>query len=480
MPTPIPFGRYLLLRQLALGGMAELFLAKLPGVAGFEKTVVIKRILPHWSTNKEFITMLIDEAKIVVQLTHPNIVSVYELGKEVESYYIAMEYVEGVDLRRLTQACQKKGKKLPLALSLFIIQEVLRGLSYAHKKTDHQGKALRVVHRDISPQNILLSYEGMVKVADFGIARAADRSHETATGTLKGKFSYMSPEQASQQPLDARSDLFSVGILLFELVTGRKLFGQKTDIGTLDEVRKAEVLWPADIQIEESLKAILSKSLAKEATGRFQEAAEFVQELHAWARQHGEEGTSEKLGSFLKELFAHEIKNRHQEQGKLPLEGTPILKSGRTKIFVSKIFSSIVPNSKIFFSRKKLIGLGMVILLALLAILISSQFFKSPNEKPTLKIAEQSTIAQSPTPEEVALEGKISIQAIPWATAAIDDQPLTDTPLHKKGLAPGTHLVKLYYQPQNKTLLKEVVVPPGGSVRCLIDFSESEEKWKCH
>ena len=237
MTYPQRFGRYLLLDRVAVGGMAEIFLAKLEGLAGFEKLLAIKRILPHWSTNHDFITMLIDEAKIVVQLVHPNIVSVYELGKEEQSYYIAMEYVEGVDLRRLFEACQSPSPRLPLPLAVQIIVEVLRGLAYAHRREGSSGERLEIVHRDISPQNILLSYDGQVKITDFGIARAANRSTETATGTLKGKYAYMSPEQACQEPVDARSDLFSVGVLLYELFCGVRLFARATDLGTLEAVR---------------------------------------------------------------------------------------------------------------------------------------------------------------------------------------------------------------------------------------------------
>src|SRR4030095_2829840 len=206
---PTSFGRYLLLERLAVGGTAEIFKAKLIGGEGFEKTVAIKRILPHWSSNPNFIAMLIDEAKLMVRLNHERIVQVVELGKEGDSYYIAMEWVQGTDLRRLTDQAGNLVKPLTPEESTFLIAEVLRGLDAIHKQKDENKRNLAIVHRDISPQNILISNEGVVKIADFGIAHAASRSYETATGVLKGKFTYMSPEQARGAAIDARTDVFA-------------------------------------------------------------------------------------------------------------------------------------------------------------------------------------------------------------------------------------------------------------------------------
>ncbi|MBI1908583.1 MAG: serine/threonine protein kinase [Deltaproteobacteria bacterium] len=494
---PHPFGRYLLLERLATGGMAEIFLAKLPGVAGFEKMVAIKRILPHWSQNREFITMLIDEAKIVVQLTHPNIVPVYELGREEGSYYIAMEYVDGIDLKKLLQSCLETSKTVPVSITLFIITEILKGLAYAHKKTNNRGENLGIIHRDISPQNILISFDGLVKVADFGIARAARRSHETATGTLKGKFSYMSPEQANQQPLDPRSDLFSVGILFYELLVGKKLFGQKTDIATLDEVRKSEDLIPTDLSLKPSLKPVLEKSLRKDPKERFQEAGEFVQTLERWCRNEKEECSAEQLSIFLKEIFSQEIQLHKKKQERL--EGTPILKGvihprsfsrslrkrQGTEVFVAKQ-PSILPKSP--WSKRLAVGLGLLGL-ALLIITVGRVINpKKATPAPTKTPAVLTTPAVSMTPATsmapaitppLKMEGWLSIQAVPWASVSIDGQPQIETPLRKRSLSLGKHLVKAYYS-DDKFLTKEIAIAEGNHIRCVVNFSNLPGTFECH
>jgi len=310
MQLPARFGRYLLLEKIASGGMAEIFRATLLGVEGFEKTVVIKRILPNWSERSDFIAMLVDEAKLLVHLNHPNIVQVFELGKEAETYYIAMEYVEGIDLRHLIKKAKSSNRKIPRDLVLGILIESLKGLSYAHHRSLKDKGPLGIVHRDISPQNILISYEGQVKVGDFGIAKAFGKSHETQTGVLKGKYAYMSPEQALGQPLDARSDIFACGIMLYELLFMRRLFSAATDIETLDRVRKAEIPWPEDLPQDFSpeLKRIIEKSLALRPEDRFADAEEFEHALSS-CLPPGQRPSGKELASFVGQLFAPEIQD---------------------------------------------------------------------------------------------------------------------------------------------------------------------------
>ncbi|RMF59325.1 MAG: serine/threonine protein kinase, partial [Calditrichaeota bacterium] len=217
---PIPFGKYELLERLAVGGMAEVFRARVRAEGGFEKHLVIKRILPHLSSDSEFVVMLIDEAKIAVCLSHPNIVQVYDLGKIEGTYFIAMEFIEGGDLREILRRCAQRNITVPIDHAIYITTEVLKGLDYAHSKragTKESATPLQIIHRDISPPNILLSYAGEVKIVDFGIAKASTRMMETAAGVLKGKFEYMSPEQASGLAVDARTDLFSTALLLYEM-----------------------------------------------------------------------------------------------------------------------------------------------------------------------------------------------------------------------------------------------------------------------
>ncbi|MGB9599635.1 MAG: serine/threonine protein kinase, partial [Myxococcota bacterium] len=224
--------------------MAEVFKAKAYGVEGFEKLVAIKRILPNIAEDEEFITMFIDEAKIAVQLNHANIAQIFDLGKIEDTYFIALEYVYGKDLRAIFERLRKRGEIMPIPVACYIITQVCEGLDYAHRKKDSMGRDLNIVHRDVSPQNILVAYEGDVKVIDFGIAKAANKASKTQAGILKGKFGYMSPEQVRGLPLDRRSDIFSLGIIFYEILTGERLFVGESDFSTLEKVRNVEIMPP--------------------------------------------------------------------------------------------------------------------------------------------------------------------------------------------------------------------------------------------
>jgi serine/threonine protein kinase len=217
---PIPFGKYYLLERINVGGMAEVFKAKAFGVEGFERLLAVKRILPNIAEDEEFITMFIDEAKIAVQLQHANVAQIFDLGKVDDSYFIALEYVNGKDLRAIFDRGRQRGEVMSVPQACFVVMQVCEGLDYAHNKRDAQGHELHLVHRDISPQNVLIGFEGEIKLIDFGIAKAAGKASKTQAGILKGKFGYMSPEQVRGLPIDRRSDIFSVGIVLYELLTG--------------------------------------------------------------------------------------------------------------------------------------------------------------------------------------------------------------------------------------------------------------------
>ncbi|MBF0492899.1 MAG: serine/threonine protein kinase [Deltaproteobacteria bacterium] len=308
-------GRYQLTDKLALGGTAEIFKAKLLGVEGFEKTVVIKRILPHWSSNHNFISMLIDEAKIMVKLSHERIVQVYELGKEEDNYYIAMEYVHGVDLKRLRDWLTRNKTKLSLAEVVHITIEVLRGIDYIHRQKDEEGKNLQIVHRDISPQNILISIEGTLKITDFGIAHAASRSYETATGVLKGKFAYMSPEQAQGSLLDQRTDIFALGIIFYELLSGQRMLSGRSDLQVLEQVKNFNVdrfplQWPDDKELCHIIRRALESDLKK----RYATAQEFLKDLIEYRTRHGlfidSDSIAEKVFQAL-ESRSHENKKQN-------------------------------------------------------------------------------------------------------------------------------------------------------------------------
>ena len=234
---PQAFGRYYLVDTIAVGGMAEVFKAKSFSEGGFEKLLCIKRILKHLSGNDEFVEMFIDEAKISVELQHPNIVPIYDFGKIQTNYFIAMECVEGKDVKGILRKLAEKRKLLPPEYAVYIAHETCKGLDYAHKKTNLRGEPFGIIHRDISPSNILVAYNGEVKIADFGIAKARISAYNTKDGVLKGKFEYMSPEQASGEGLSFKSDIFCTGIILHEMLTGRRLFKTDSDVKTLEKIK---------------------------------------------------------------------------------------------------------------------------------------------------------------------------------------------------------------------------------------------------
>jgi serine/threonine protein kinase len=306
---PIPFGKYYLLERVNVGGMAEVFKAKAFGVEGFERLLAVKRILPNIAEDEEFITMFIDEAKIAVQLQHANIAQIFDLGKVDDSFFIALEFVHGKDLRAIFDLLRKTGDRMPTAQACFIIMQICEGLDYAHNKKDAQGRELNLVHRDVSPQNVLVGYEGELKLVDFGIAKAAGKASKTQAGILKGKFGYMSPEQVRGLPVDRRSDIFALGIVIYELLTGERLFAGESDFSTLEKVRNVEILPPSSFnkKISPELERIVLKALAKEVEDRYQNAIDLHDDLQAYLYSVGEFFSRKDLASWMKKTFGDEL-----------------------------------------------------------------------------------------------------------------------------------------------------------------------------
>ncbi len=311
---PISFGRYFLIDKIAVGGMAEVFKAKSFSHGGFEKLLVIKRILQHLSDNDEFIDMFIDEAKISVELQHPNIVQIYDFGRIQDNFFIAMECVEGKDVKDILRKLAERRKLLPTEYAVYIAHEICKGLDYAHKRTDMQGAPLGIIHRDVSPSNILVSYGGEVKVADFGIAKAQISAYNTKGGVLKGKFEYMSPEQASGQTLDHQSDIFATGIILHEMLTGRRLFKTDSDVKTLEKIKAGEVEPPSKLNpaVPKRLDDIVLRALAVDPTVRFEDARALQNALLEFMYPATPDLTRENLGHFLTELFSAEIRGERE------------------------------------------------------------------------------------------------------------------------------------------------------------------------
>ena len=301
--TPEHFGKYQLLEKIATGGMAEVYRARAFGMAGFEKILVIKKVLDHMAQDSDFVEMFIDEARIAVQLHHVNIVQVFDLGEVSGHYFMAMEYVHGLDLSRLLSRARNLGP-FPIPIALFVVGEMLKALQFAHHQKDDDGKPLQIVHCDVSPQNVLISYAGEVKILDFGIARAAFQA-DTKHRVVRGKYAYMSPEQVDGQTLDGRSDLFSLGIVLYEMLTGRRLFKSKNRDETLARVRRAEVPSPRSYrpEISEDLEGLLLKVLSRNRDDRFDDGYQMYDALLRLMVQEGHRATNNDLAAFLKEVI---------------------------------------------------------------------------------------------------------------------------------------------------------------------------------
>jgi eukaryotic-like serine/threonine-protein kinase len=301
---PVTFGRYQLVERIAIGGMAEIFKAKTFGAHGFEKTIAVKRILPQLAADPEFVDMFINEARLMMRLTHPKVVQVLDFGQANSQYYIAMEYVSGIDALALLRICARHRCRPTTGIAVHIAADVLDALDYAHGLCDEQRRPLGIVHRDISPSNIFVSELGEVKLGDFGIARAPNRQLQTETGALKGKYGYMSPEIVNGASMDHRSDLFSVGVVLAELLMVRRLFIAKTELEVLLQVRDARLdrLNKYGRHIQPELRRILDAALARDPALRYQDAASFRDALQNFLFEQKRMIRPTEVRSFLQRL----------------------------------------------------------------------------------------------------------------------------------------------------------------------------------
>ncbi len=311
-----PYGSYYLTKKIATGGMAELFRARRKvGLDGFEKILAIKRILPHLSNNREFVAMFADEAKIAAQLTHQNIVQIFDFGRLNETSFIAMEFVLGSNLRGIMEKTRQLNTQLSANDCVFIITKAAIGLDYAHRKQNLQNSPLHIIHRDISPQNILVSYEGEVKLTDFGIAKAALTTSVTKAGVLKGKVSYMSPEQARGEGLDSRSDIFSLGVVLHELLTYRKLFEGQSELQILERLKDPHIEPPShfDRDIPTELDRIVLKALALSPQDRYQSAEEMFTQCETFLASQDDFPSTNGFRNFLQIIFREDIEREKRE-----------------------------------------------------------------------------------------------------------------------------------------------------------------------
>lgn len=300
------FGKYLLLEKVAAGGMAEIYLAKSAAANGLNKFVAIKRILPQFTNNEDFVSMFKEEAKVCINLNHSNVVSIFDFGIEASQFFLVMDYVEGRNLRQIINELKKTNKSFSIDQALYLVKEAAAGLDHAHRCVDStNGKPLNITHRDMSPQNVMVSFEGEIKVIDFGIAKAETEAEDTKAGTLKGKFSYMSPEQAEGQPIDPRTDVFALGIVLWELLANDRLFTGSNEAAILRKVRDCQVppIRKINPTVPQELERIVMKALAKDKNVRYQTAANFHRDLNRFLNTQYPDFSPQDFSAFVKESF---------------------------------------------------------------------------------------------------------------------------------------------------------------------------------
>ena len=303
--TTVFAGRYTLLQKLAAGGMAEVFLARQAGIDGFEKLVVMKRILPHQSDNPDFVRMFLDEARIAADLSHPNVVNIFDAGQADGLYFITMEYLRGRDVASVFHEMGKRNELLPLPVALHCLIDAARGLHAAHTKTDLEGRALHIVHRDISPPNLFVTWDGITKVLDFGIAHAATRSTKTDVGVVKGKLAYLSPEQLEAQELDGRSDQFALGIVAWELLTGKRLFLKPSDAEALRAILEHRIPAPSSLlpSLPRAVEDVVMRMLEAERSARFPDCAAAADAFEAYLDDTKSSHSAHRVALALKALF---------------------------------------------------------------------------------------------------------------------------------------------------------------------------------
>jgi len=430
--TPEAFGKYYLVDRIAMGGMAEIFKAKTFGVGGFENLLVIKRILSHLSENDQFVQMFMDEAKVSALLQNANIVRIYDFGKIRSNYFIAMECVEGKDAKLILRKLSERRKLLPREFAVYIAMEAAKGLDYAHKRTTLQGAPLNIVHRDVSPSNLLVSYHGEVKVADFGIVKAANTVESTDAGTLKGKFEYMSPEQAQGLELDRRSDVFALGIILWEMLTGRRAFKSESEIRTLERIKSVDIEYPSAVnpQVPARLDDIVMRALAKDPDDRYQDARELHADLMEVLYPASPDITQQSLAHFMTELFNEELgreRERLEEGSRLALalhesshmvELDPEWEEARRPETVARAAETPAPPTPARSSRLPLlVGLLAMLFVAVVVAAIVIVPMLQPPETPPATIVEKEVVVPStvaalqlaiaPVPGKVYLDGTL-------------------------------------------------------------------------
>lgn len=474
LTLPYTVGRYKLLKKIAQGGMAEIYAAEYRGESGFSKTVAVKRLLPHWSANPGFVKMLQDEAKLVVHLQHQNIAQVFELGRGDDGiFFISMEMVEGFDLRQVTQQVRAVEAGLPPKFSYWIIGEILQALVFAHSRIDVLGKPLGIVHRDLSPQNILIARHGAVKVTDFGIAKGSHRQEETLAGQLKGKFAYMSPEQASGAEVDQRSDIFSLGIVLFELVTGMRLFDAETDPGILEKVRMAQMPTGWERAVAPEIRAILRKSLKKNVEERYQTAEEMHADLERYVRKSQCFASGIEFSQYLRDLFPPQV-DRPADDRVTSIELRPPVARWSGLVAATLLFSATGAHALRYTASPLAASPPLAAVARAVAPVLPPAPPIVPARDPDVG-AHGSAALPTPSTVPQSSRGYLSVHVRPWGYVTVPgivarrESPLVNVPVPA-----GTYHVKVFYEPTQKWISSRVKITPDGHTHCQARFGDRD------
>ncbi|MBN1609847.1 MAG: protein kinase [Polyangiaceae bacterium] len=393
-------GKYTVLRLLAVGGSAEVYLVRSHGIEGFAKLAVLKRLLPHLVGHPDFVEMFLDEARLAANLHHPNIAQIYDFGRSGQSHYLTMEYVEGESLSNVIRSAAGKKRGFSLGNSLRVVQSVAAGLHYAHQLKDADGKPLGIVHRDVSPHNVMVTFDGSVKLVDFGIATAHSSKNQALPGSIRGSLRYMSPEQCAGEPLDCRSDLFSLGVLLFELTTGTRFHRESDDGDVVRRILDGPTPMPSSRREDypPELERIVMTALERERSRRYSTAQELQVDLESFGQAQGVLTSNVALAEFMREIFG---------ERRFEARTTPAAAAARVD---SADPSASAPSGPAAPVRRGWRWVGAVLTLACLTGLILLWFGSSrrhPSTRRSSAQPEASATAPAPPP--------LSVQAAPQA-----------------------------------------------------------------
>jgi serine/threonine-protein kinase len=506
---PIEFGRYSLIRRIAQGGMAQIFLAVQRGPHGFEKVAVLKVILPELCTNDEFVKMFLDEARIAANLDHNNVVRVYDFGELNGQYYIAMEHLPGEDLSSVLQQSRRSSSPLPIDTVADIVLGAATGLHFAHELKDARGRLMNVVHRDVSPSNIIVTYPGNVKLVDFGIARAESNAVKTDAGTLKGKIAYVSPEQARGEALDRRSDVWALGTVLYELLTGLRLFRRDSDLATLKAVTEGPIASVRELRpdVPERLEQIVERALTRDIDLRYQTAAAMGDDLAAFLVSRGYVRSERVLAEFMSGLFDAERRDAKMTIARAAATDGPVLKTPSQLKGLPEHLSplrssptgatrplSVTPSSQRVAPRHSRWGF-VAVAVALISIglgvgVVSHTPAATPPPPPSSP--PPAVVTPLPPPAEplktpagpdgaskapaeppsapdkaakpkgvVAGKGRLTIDTSPWVEVYLNGKKLGDTPIVDLPLPAGVHVLKLVNEDKGLKSSIEVEIQPG-------------------